>query len=186
MAELDALEDSLSLAVLALDSKATHNVFLLAPCGTPSLDALPPLSSGLPFPSPAPTLPLSLGFRVSLGLRAVLKKDKPLSSVLLLLWGPLSGGAVFKEETPTLEDRRLVMEELLLELRAAALSSIALPGLPSALLAALSLEGGPPWLTFFSNAVLVRDDSRLVLLSAALFLPEAELFSLTPLGDVLL
>lgn len=84
LAEADALEDSLSLAVLVLDSEATHNVFLLAPCGTPSLDALP-LSSGLPFPSPAPALPLSLGFRVSLGLRAVLKKDKPLSSVLLLL-----------------------------------------------------------------------------------------------------
>lgn len=77
-------------------------------------------------------------------------------------------------------------EELLLELRAAVLSSTALPGLPSARLEALSLEGGPPWLTFFSAAAVVREDSRLALLSAALFLPEAELFSLPPLGDVLL
>lgn len=82
LAEADALEDSLSLAVLTLVSEAG---FLPAPCGIPSLDALPPLSSGLPLPSPTPALPLSLGLRVSLGLRAVLKKDKPLSSVLLLL-----------------------------------------------------------------------------------------------------
>jgi len=69
------------------------------------------------------------------------------------------------------------MEELLLELLAA--------GRPSALLAAAE-RGGPPWLTFFSETTLVREDSRLALLSAALVLAEAELFSPPPRGDVLL
>lgn len=110
-----------------------------------------------------------------------------MSSVLLFLRGPLDGGgAALAEETPTLEDRRLAIEELLLELRPAALLSAARPGLPSALLAPLDLEGGPPWFTFFSETTLVREDSRLVLLSAALVLAEAELFSPPPLGDVLL
>lgn len=78
------------------------------------------------------------------------------------------------------------MEELLLELRPAALLSTVRLGLPSALLAALDLEGGPPGLTFLSGTPFVREDSRLVLLSAALVLAEAELFSPAPLGDVLL
>lgn len=78
------------------------------------------------------------------------------------------------------------MEELLLELRPTALLSAARPALPSVLLAPLDLEGGPPGLTFLSGTTLVREDSRLALLSAALVLPEAELFSPPPLGDVLL
>lgn len=77
------------------------------------------------------------------------------------------------------------MEELLLELRPTALVSPARPGLPSVLLAALDLDGGPPGLTFLSGTTLARGDSRLVLLSAPLVLPEAELFSAPLLGDVL-
>lgn len=188
LAAADALEDSLSLAVLTLvwASEAAFWAFLLAPCGIPSFAASPTTSSGLPLASAAPAFPPSVDLRVSLGLRAVLKKDKPLSSVLLFLRGPLDGGAALADETPTLEDRRLVMEELLLELRPAALFSTARPGRTSALLPALDLEGGPPLLTFFSETTLVREDSRLVLLSATLVLPEAELFSPPPLGDVLL
>lgn len=188
LAALDTLEDSLSLAVLTLvwASEAPFWAFLLAPCGIPSFAVSPPTSSGLPLASAAPAFPPSLDLRVSLGLRAVLKKDKPLSSILLFLRGPFDGGAALADETPTLEDRRLVMEELLLELRPPALFSTARPGLTSALLPALDLEGGPPWLTFFSETTLVREDSRLVLLSATLVLPEAELFSPPPLGDVLL
>lgn len=187
LAAADAFEDSLSLAVvpLAWASEAALWAFLLAPCGIPSLDASPAPSSGIALASPTPAFPPSADFRVSLGLRAVLKKDKPLSSVLLLLRAPLDGGAALAEETPTLEDRRLAMEELLLELRPGALFSTARPGLPSALLAALD-RGGPPWLTFFSETTLFREDSRLALLSAALVLAEAELFSPPPLGDVLL
>lgn len=187
LAAADTLEDSLSLAVVTLvwASEATFWAFLLAPFGIPSLATSPPPSSGLTLASPAPAFPPSADLRVSLGLRAVLKKDKPLSSVLLFLRGPLDGGAALAEETPTLEDRRLAMEELLLELRPTVLFSTARPGLPSALLAALDLEGGPPWLTFFSETTVVREDSRLVLLSAALVLPEAKLFSPPPLGDVL-
>lgn len=90
------------------------------------------------------------------------------------------------EEMPTLEDRRLVMDELLLEVRPVALSSRALPGLVSALLEPLDLEGGPPWLTFLSDAVFAREDSRLALLSAALVLSAAVFFSVPPLGDGLL
>lgn len=178
LAAADAFVDSLSLAIITL---AWVSAFLLAPCGIPSLAGSKATSSGLPTPA----FPPSEDLRVSLGLRAVLKKDKPLSSVLLLLRGPLDVGAA-PEETPTLEDRRLVMEELLLELRPAALFSTARPGLPSTLLAALVLDGGAPWLTFLSDAALVREDSRLVLLSAALVLVEAELFSPPPLGDVFL
>ncbi|TNN49087.1 hypothetical protein EYF80_040692 [Liparis tanakae] len=66
------------------------------------------------------------------------------------------------------------MEELLLEL---------LAGRPSALPAAAR---GGAWLAFFSETTLVREDSRLALLSAALVLAEAELFSPPPRGDVLL
>lgn len=180
----DAFEDSLSLAVVTLvwASDATLGLFLL---GAPSLTASPTLSSGLPFASPAPDFPPSADLRVSLGLRAVLKKDKPLSSVLLFLRGPFDGGAALEDETPTLEDRKLAMDELLLEVRAAALFSAARLDLPSFLLPAFDLEGGPPWLTFLSDTALARDDSRLVLLSAALVLAEAELFSPPPLGDVL-
>lgn len=157
-------------------------LFLL---GAPSLTASPTPSSGLPFASPAPDFPPSADLRVSLGLRAVLKKDKPLSSVLLFLRGPFDGGAALADETPTLEDRKLAMDELLLEVRAAALFSAARLDLPSFLLPAFDREGGPPWLTFLSGTALARDDSRLVLLSAALVLAEAELFSPPPLGDVL-
>lgn len=187
-AAADALKDSLSLAVVTLvwASEATFWAFLPAPCGIPSLPASPPPSSGLPLASPTPAFPASADLRVSLGLRAVLKKDKPFSSVLLFLRGALDGGAAFAEETPTLEDRRLAMEELLLELRPAALFSAGRPGLLSALLAALDLEGGAPGLTFLSGTTLVLEESRLVLLSAALVLPEAEFFSPPPLGDVLL
>lgn len=184
LAAVDTLDDSLSLAVVTLvwASEATFWAFL----GFPSLAASPPPSSELALASPTPAFPPSADLRVSLGLRAVLKKDKPLSSVLLFLRGPLEGGAALAEETPTLDDRRLAMEELLLELRPGALFSAVRPGLPSALLAAPDLEGGPLWLTFFSETELVREESRLVLLSAALVLPEAELFSPPPLGDVLL
>lgn len=186
LAATEALEDSLSLAVVALVWASEATFFLPAPFGIPSLAASPPPSSGLPLASPTPAFPLSLGLRVSLGLRAVLKKDKPLSSVLLFLRGPLDGGAALAEETPTLEDLRLAMDELLLELRPAALFSAGLPGLLSPLLAELNLEGGPPWFTFLSDTALVREDSRLALLSAALVLPEAELFSPPALGDVFL
>lgn len=119
-----------------------------------------------------------------MGLRAVLKKDKPLSSVLLFLRA-LAGGAALAEGTPTLDDRRLAMEELLLELRPAALCSAARAGLPSALLPAPDLDGGPAWLTFLSETPVALEDSRLVLLSDALVLPEAELFSGPALGDAL-
>lgn len=83
----DALEDSFSLAAvtLVLTSEGTFWVFLPAPCRTPSFAASPPPSSGLPLASPTPAFPPSVDLRVSLGLRAVLKKDKPFSSVLLLL-----------------------------------------------------------------------------------------------------
>ena len=188
LAALDTLEDSFSLAVLTFvwASEAAFWAFLLAPCVIPSFAASPPTSSGLPLASAAPAFPPSVDLRVSLGLRAVLKKDKPLSSVLLFLRGPFDGWAALTDETPTLEDRRLVIEELLLELRPATLFSAARPGLTSALLPALDLEEGPPWLTFFSETILVREDSRLVLLSATLVLPGAELFSPPLLGDVLL
>lgn len=114
LAAADVLDVSLSLAAVALAwvSEAAFWAFLLAPCELPSRTASPPPSSGLPLDSPAPDFPLSLGLRVSLGLRAVLKKDKPLSSVLLFLRGPLEGGAALAEEAPTLEVRRLAMEEL--------------------------------------------------------------------------
>lgn len=87
LAAEDAFEDSLSLAVvtLVLASEATFWAFFPAPCGIPSLAASPPPSSGLPLASPTPAFPPSVDLRVSLGLRAVLKKDKPFSSVLLLL-----------------------------------------------------------------------------------------------------
>lgn len=188
LAAEDALEDSLSLAVvtLVLASEAIFWAFLLVPCGVPSLGASPPTSSGLPLGSPTPAFPPSVDLRFSLGLKAVLKKDKPFSSVLLLLGAPLDVGAAFAEETPTLDDRRLVMEELLLELRPAGLLSAARPSLPSALLAAPDLEGGPPGLAFLSGTALVLEESRLALLSAALVLPEAELFSPPTLGDVFL
>lgn len=78
------------------------------------------------------------------------------------------------------------MEELLLELRPIALFSAARLNLPSARLAALDLEAGPPGLTFLSGTALVRDESRLVLLSAALIRPEDEHFSPPPLGEILL
>lgn len=85
LAAADALEDSLSLAVLGFvwASGATFWAFFPAPCGAPSFAASPPTSSALPLASPAPVLP-SVDLRVSLGLRAVLKKDKPFSSALLL------------------------------------------------------------------------------------------------------
>lgn len=142
----------------------------------------PPLSSEIAFAS---DFAVSPGLRFSLGLRAVLKKDRPLSSVLLVPRGPLDDGAELVEETPTLEDLRLVIEELLLELRPAGLSSTALPDLPSARLAALSLEEAPPWLTFLSDTALAREDSRLVLLSATRVLSPAEFFSLPSLVDAL-
>lgn len=167
------LEDSLSLAALCR-SEPAFKTFLLAARWAAS----PVFSSGIAFASPAPDFPLSPGLRFSLGLRAVLKKDRPLSSVLLVPRGPLEDGAELVEETPTLEDRRLVIEELLLELRPVGLSSTALPDLPSALLAALSLEEAAPWPTFLSNTALAREDSRLVLLSAALALSPAKFFSL--------
>ena len=188
LAAADAFEDSLSLAVVTLvwASEAPFWAFLLAACWPPSLAASPTLSSGLPLASAVPDFPPSADLRVSLGLRADLKKDRPLSSVLLFTRGPLNGGAELEDETPTLEDRRLVTEELLLELGGTCLFSEARPGLPSALLAALDLEGGPAWLTFLSETTLGREESRLALLSAALVLAEAELFSPPPLGDVLL
>lgn len=144
----------------------------------------PLLSSGIAFASPVPDLPLSPGLRFSLGLKAVLKKDRALSSVLLVPRGPLEDGAELVEETPTLEDRRLVIEELLLELRPAVLSSGALPDRPSALFAALSLQEGAPWLTFLSATPLALEDSRLVLLSATLVLSPVECFSLPSFFDV--
>lgn len=85
LAAADAFEDSLSLAVVTFASEATFWAFLPAPCGVTSLAASPAPSSGLPFASPAPAFPPSVDLRVSLGLRAVLKKDKPFSSVLLFL-----------------------------------------------------------------------------------------------------
>lgn len=190
-AEVDALADSLSLAALELlwASEAALWPFLIAPCGVPCLAASPPPSSELPFASAAaaaPAFPPSVNLRGSFGLRAVLKKDMPLSSVLLFLLGPLDGGVAAEGETPTLEDRRLVIEELLLELGAPVLFSTPRPGLPSALLLPLDLEGGPPCVTFRSETALVREDSRLMLLSAALVLAEAELFSPAPLGDIFL
>lgn len=188
LAAADTLEVSLPLAVDAFvwASEATFWAFLLATRAVASTAKSAAPSSGIPLPSPTPVFPLSPGLRVSLGLRAVLKKDKPLSSVLLFPRDPFDGAAVLSEETPMLEDLRLVIEELLLDLPPVALSSTAFPGLLSALLAALALEGGPPWLTFLSDTALASEDSRLVLLSAALVLPEAELFSTPPLGDVLL
>lgn len=84
-----------------------------------------------------------------------------------------------------LEERRLAMEELLLELRPGARLSAARPGRASALLPAPpDLEGGAPDAAFFSIAAPALEESRLVLLSAALVLPE--LLSPPPLGDVLL
>lgn len=87
----DTLEDSLSLAVVTLfgSSKPAFWAFLLAPPESVSLVASS--SSGLPFGCPGSGFPLSLGLRFSLGLRAVLKKDKPLSSVLLFPRVPLGG-----------------------------------------------------------------------------------------------
>lgn len=88
LAEEDALMVSLSLAVfviLFLDSEATFWAFLPPPFCIPSLTASPLTSSGLPLDSPTLPFPPSVDLCVSLGLRAVLKKDKPFSSVLLLL-----------------------------------------------------------------------------------------------------
>lgn len=123
--------------------------------------------------------------RPSLGLRAVLKKDKPLSSVLLFLRARDGGGAP-AEDTPTLEDLRLVMDELLLELLPTPrCSAVGLVALPSALPAPPDLdEGGPVWLAFLSAAAAaVRGDSRLGFLSAVLVLADDALLSAPALGE---
>lgn len=180
----DALMDSLSLAVLLelfFASEATFWAFLPTPFGIPSLTVSPPTTSEPPLASSTPVFPPSADLCVSLGLRAVLKKDNPFSSALLLLCGPLDGGAAFAEEaTAAFEDRRLVIEELLLELLPTALFSAVRPILPSARPAALDFAGGPP--AFLSGAGLVRE-SRLVLLSGTFVRPEAEPFSPAPLGE---
>lgn len=122
--------------------------------------------------------------RPSLGLRAVLKKDKPLSSVLLFLRAR-DGGAAPVEDTPTLDDLKLVMDELLLELLPTPrCSAEGLVALPSALPAPPDLdEGGPVWLAFLSAAAVVRGDSRLAFLSAALVLADDALRSAPALGE---
>lgn len=185
MAEDDAFTDSLSLAVLLellLASEATFGAFLPTPFGIVSLTLSPPATSEIPFASSAPVFAPSADLGASLGLRAVLKKDKPFSSALLLLCAPRDGGAAFAEGA-AFEDRRLVIEELLLELLPTDLFSEARPILPSARPAAPDLVGGPP--AFLSGAALVRE-SRLVLLSGTFVRPEAEPFSPAPLGEDLL
>lgn len=187
LAAADALVGPWSLVVVTLfwDSEATFWAFLLAPRATTSLKPSPAQSSGMLLVSPTPAFPLSPALRVSFVLRAVLKKDKPLSSVLLFPRGDFNCDPAPGDERPTLGDRRLAIEELLLELRPAVFSSTPLLRRPSALAVELSLAGGPPWLTFLSDAALTREDSRLALLSAALALPE-ELFSPLSRGDGLL
>lgn len=120
--------------------------------------------------------------RPSLGLRAVLKKDKPLSSVLEFVRAR-DGGAAPVEVTPTLEDLKLAMDELLLELLPTPRCSVVgLVTLPSALLAPPDLDEGPTWLVFLSAAV-VRGDSRLAFLSEALVLADDALLSAPTRGE---
>lgn len=105
-------------------------------------------------------LPKSADLRVSFCRSAVLKKDNPLSSDLLFL-----RRSVFEE---TLGDRKLVTEELLLELLTGLRSTrtLSLP-VTSKDLAELLVLATPG----FSARGLMQEDSLLRLLSDSFFLP---------------
>lgn len=167
---VDVLEDSFSSVAALLERDSGETCLEEFPEPSPSsallslcwLLDLAVLSAA--FLARIEALPRSADRRVSFCLSALLKNESPLSSDLLQRWRSL-------EET--LGERRLVTEELLLELLTGFLSR----RLPSALLGwdvrgeALALD--------FSARGLVCAKSLLEPLSTSFFLPEIEFLSAT-------
>lgn len=169
--ELGGLEDSF---VSDLDSPPRASMDVCGDTASPVFPASPATSLACPFClhilseaflASRVLLPKSADRRLSLCRRAFLKKDKPFSSDLLLRCRSL---------VDTLGERRLVTEELLLELLTDLLSGRLLSPLFGNEERATKLPRRP------SASGLVCIESLLKLLSTSLFRPLAELFSATP------